>query len=119
MMSLAIIRAMSADIAQEAAIEKRVPFVPNLGDLLRWRVERHNVRIPNLGDHVPEGWTRRDREAWWFMDKSGFGADDEPALSFEQFLFQLDAYIEDHPEHGVAIVEEGQFQVYVAPFVKD
>lgn len=118
MMSLATIRAMSADIAQEAAIEDRRPFAPTKDDFVLWRAERRGVKIPNFGDYVPEGWERRDEETWWFVDKSGFGAEDEPCLTFNQFLDALEAYHEDHPGHGFAIVEEGQFQLYVAPFVR-
>ena len=46
------------------------------------------------------------------MDSSGFGASDEPALSFGQFKKILKVGF------GYAIIEEGQFQVYVGEFTK-
>lgn len=118
MMSLATIRALSAEVAQEAAVEERRPFVPTKCDFAVWGAERKGINIPHFGDYVPDGWERRDEETWWFVDKSGFGADDEPALSLDQFLGRLEAYMETHPDHGVAVVQEGQFQLYVAPFIR-
>ena len=48
------------------------------------------------------------------MDSSGFGSEDEPALSMGQFKEALQALMEEHGPLLLAIEEQGQFQVYVA-----
>jgi len=123
MMSLSTIRAISQEIAEVAAQEGRVPFVPEAGDIATWRSRWENdgpmsLPFPNLGSHEPDGWELTDEGDWFFVDKSGFGASDEPALTVPQFLNQLEAYHANHPGYGYAIVEEGPFQVFVAPFRK-
>jgi hypothetical protein len=71
--------------------------------------------FPHLGPYVPPGWERVEGQEW-FVDSSGFGKDDEPALSVGQFKEVVRRYANDHPDHGFAIVEAGQFQLYVAAF---
>lgn len=116
MMSLTAIRNLSDEAARQAAIKKRLPYVPNTGDIFRWRMNGRGVEIPNLGSHVPDGWEVVDEEQWLFVDKTGMGADDEPALNLDQFLDRLTDLISEFPNRGYAIVEEGQFQCHIAPF---
>lgn len=71
--------------------------------------------FPNLGPYVPAGWEPVD-DATWFVDSSGWGRNDEPALSVEQFKAELRQYVAENPDHGFAIVEYGQFQCYVGAF---
>lgn len=59
----------------------------------------------------------KDRQNWdkvdeMFVDSSGFGAEDEPALTIKQFYEQVKAGL------GYAVIEAGQFQVYVGVFEK-
>ena len=63
--------------------------------------------FPFLGDYCPEGWELVDE---FFCDSSGFGRDDEAALSGSQFLEKCEA------GYGYAITQAGQFQVYVGQF---
>ena len=85
--------------------------------------------IPYLGKNeddtpfVPEGWTRVDAPApramgcekgYLFVDSSGFGRDDEPALSVKEFV----QYVYDHDDLAYAIVETGQFQVVIATYAR-
>lgn len=63
--------------------------------------------FPHIGNHVPRGWKIVDK---LFVDSSGFGTEGEPALTVNQFLEKLEV------GKGYAIVEEGQFQVYVGVF---
>lgn len=70
--------------------------------------------IPNIGYLQPDGWEKTD--SIWFVDKTGYGHKWEPALTVEQFKRDLWEYIAEHPGHGFAIVEEGEFQVYVGAF---
>ena len=44
------------------------------------------------------------------------GAPDEPALTISQFLDRMEQLVAEHPDWGYGIVEEGQFQLYVAAF---
>ena len=110
-MSLETIIALNEEIAAEAAKENLVPFVPhNEDDVERWPP----FPFPNIGYHEPAGWERTDTD--WFVDKTGVGLDWEPALSVRQFKRALSAHIDENPDDGFAIVEEGPFQVVVAAF---
>ncbi len=48
----------------------------------------------------------------YFVDESGWGQDDEPALTAEQFLKKV------QKGKFYAIIERGQFQVYIGEYVK-
>jgi hypothetical protein len=111
MMSLAVIRLVNEDIAQQAARERLVPYVPwDANEAEHWR----RCPLPNLGYFEPPGWERL--EASWFIDKTGVGQDWEPALTWKQFRRQLSEYVAENPGHGFGIVEEGVFQCVVAAF---
>ena len=69
--------------------------------------------FPNFGDYEPDGWTERGR---WQCDKTGMD-DQGPALSIEGLKRRLLKHIKEHPRDGFAIVEEGQFQLYVGAFM--
>lgn len=111
MMSLETIIAVNRQIAAEAAARQRKPLVPSSPDDLDYWP---SLPIPNLGSYEPPGWERTD--AQWFIDKTGWGAVWEPALTAEQFKSRLRDYITDHPGHGFGIVEEGPFQAMIAAF---
>lgn len=64
-------------------------------------------KCPNIGDSKPIGFKEIDR---LFVDNSGFGASNEPALTTEQFLAKVKAGL------YYAIVAEGQFQIYIGVF---
>lgn len=70
--------------------------------------------IPHLGNYVPDGW---ELEKSHFVDATGWGSPDEPAMTFDQFRTQIrmeDANA-DEPI-GFAIIEAGQFQIYIGQF---
>lgn len=69
--------------------------------------------FPNFGNYEPPGWTECER---WQVDSTGMDAGG-PAFSVEGFKRLLLEYIERHPTHGFAIVEVGEFQVYVGAFM--
>ena len=116
MMSASAIRSLSREAAEEAAAENKEPLVLEPEDVEDWRT-RCGVSIPNLGDHRPAGWDIvGDYDDWLFVDKSGMGAPDEPALTISQFLDRMEQLVAEHPDWGYGIVEEGQFQLYVAAF---
>jgi len=65
--------------------------------------------FPNIGSLKPKGWTEvKD----YFVDSSGLGAPNEPALTVNQFKQKLKV------GRGYAITSTGQFQVYVTEYVK-
>ena len=85
--------------------------------------------IPFLGERCPRGWKRVDpRKAGlpvsflhddvvrgypaYFVDSSGFGTPDEPAMTFDRFEKMVDRT----GRYGYAVVQAGQFQVYVGVF---
>jgi len=114
MMSLQAIRALSAEQAERAAEEELTPFVPfNVEEVESW----DRFPFPNIGDYTPPGWERVEG-AEWFVDKTGWGSEGEPALTVRGFQAALVEYVRENPRHGYAITEEGQFQVYVTAFRK-
>ena len=102
MMDLATIRGMSAERAAVAAQKNLEPLMMDYGD----DVER--IRgIPYLGDHRPDGWTLL---RVFFVDGTGWGQRGEPAYTFEELL---DLVVMGR---GYAILESGQFQLYIGEF---
>lgn len=122
MMSLEAIRQMSAEAAERAAEENQTPYVYFSLDEIGNRAYRDAPAFPFpfLGDYVPDGW-ETDGESY-FVDSSGLGADDEPALSVGRFaqevLARETAARADGVSLGWAVVEAGQFQVYVQCYRK-
>lgn len=104
MMGLSTIRAMNEERAREAREMRLQPMVYDGNpDTLR--------KIPNMGNY------RATKYGWrmvktYFVDSSGFGSESEPALTFEQFVRQAKV------GRGYAIIEAGQFQVYIGEFIK-
>ncbi len=62
-----------------------------------------------LGNYVPKGYTIVNT---FFVDNSGFGRENEIALTFRQFLDKV------KKDFGYAVKEIGQFQVYINEYVK-
>ena len=111
MMSLDAIRHLNTQVAVEAAEREVVPYVPfDAEEVDYWP----SIPFPNLGYLASDGWEKTD--AVWFVDKTGHGHDGEVALTVEQFKREVRAYVAEHPGHGFAVTEEGEFQVYVSAF---
>jgi hypothetical protein len=110
MMDIGTIREMSRNAAIDAAVRHRKPLIVEAEDIEALKAGKH-LPIPFLGDYVPKGWKRTDREVM-FVDSSGFGATGEPAMTLNSFFDSL------IPGKGYATVEQGQFQVYVAEYEK-
>ena len=111
MWSLEVINYLNGEAAREAKRKQKGPTVPTLDEIDNFPP----FPFPHLGPFVPEGWEQVE-DANWFVDSSGWGRDDEPALSVRRFKNELRAYVEEHPDHGFGIIEAGQFQLYVAAF---
>ena len=74
------------------------PF-PNITD-----IEGEEEKINSVLEHVKT----------LFVDKSGFGLPNEPALTLDQFVETLSDLIKEHKkELHLAITGEGLFQIYV------
>jgi hypothetical protein len=102
MVDLATINKMNRESGMKARKSGREPFV------LRSDSDRDDLRkIPNFGTYRPKGW---HLVRTLFVDSSGFGASDEPAMTFGQFSKEAKV------GYGYAIVEAGQFQVYIGEF---
>jgi hypothetical protein len=114
MYGLAEIRAMNAEAAERAVSEGVEPYHVDSVDEVD---EMPPFPFPHLGDacrSVDESRTRIDT---LFVDSSGFGSENEPALTIEAFKAKLRDYLEQHGSVYVAIESAGQFQVWVALWV--
>ena len=103
MMSLAQIASESRKQAAKAARLHQKPYMFEEED----RKHFPPFPFPNIGDYRPKGWKL---ESSLFVDKTGMGGDNEPALTVEKFIQVL------KPGMGYAIIEEGQFQVVIGEF---
>jgi hypothetical protein len=65
------------------------------------------AKMPNFGDYRAKGWRLKQK---FFVNSSVFESDNGPALSAPQFIRKVKAGM------GYAIIEEGQFQMYVGEF---
>ena len=70
--------------------------------------------IPHLGAACEDFDGEGERVDTLFVDSSGLGSDDEPALSMRQFKARLQELLDEHGALDLAIEEQGQFQLYVA-----
>jgi hypothetical protein len=112
MMGLETLIAVNNQIAREAARRRLVPYVPSdASEVDGWR--NLPFEFPNIGYLEPRGWEKVES---WFVDKYGRGLESEPAITHRRLKLILREYIEANPEHGFAVVEEGQFQVVVSVF---
>jgi hypothetical protein len=102
MYSLETIKEMNRERMTEAKEAGKVPMVYD-------GVPEDLKHIPNIGDYRPKGWKLVDTH---FVDSSGMGSSGEMALTFDEFARKA------KKGRGYAIIEEGQFQVYIGEFVK-
>jgi hypothetical protein len=89
--------------------------------------------IVNIGNYTPKGWRRFDVNKWveeWdlpysfkfldkgglFVDSSGFGSDNEPALTVDQLLDVMAQLLTQRSDLGFGIISEGQFQITIGVF---
>jgi|TARA_R100001530_G_scaffold120868_3_gene88219 hypothetical protein len=118
MMSVEYIKELSKETGREAAERNQEPFIP----ATRWEISPP-FPFPNLGDYLPDGWEPIDDDGYektFFVDSSGMGAEDEPALTHRQFIEEARSFYDQCEDEGFipgfAITETGQFQLYVSAF---
>lgn len=112
MMSAEVIKDFQRQAARRASKDKLHPYIVWPGDQARWMAELEagtlRLPFPNLGTYRPKGWKPTGRTL--FVDKSGMGREDEPALTVRGMIEELTV------DKAYAIIEEGQFQVYLGEF---
>lgn len=92
MMTLALIKQLSREAGQRAAKQKREPLVAFCDK------DEAVFKCPNLGTYIPKDWKLIDR---LFVNKNS-----------ADFLAQIKEGL------GYAIIEEGEFQLYIGVFKK-
>ena len=110
MWSLEVIKHINREIGLSAKERGKVPYHLRHVEELS---EMPPFPFPNIGDY--DEMTRQyEHVTDLFCDKTGVGGDGELALTTEQLKSRLTEILEDSP-NGIylAIVEEGQFQLYV------
>jgi len=105
MLSLSEIMARERQAEIEARIDGKEPYTIESQEELN---SMPPFPFPCLGDYIPSGWKAVDDPA--FVDSTGMGADDEPAMSVAQFIRWLQI------GSSYAITQVGQFQLYVQRF---
>ena len=113
MMDSTTIASLNRRAARQASREHRYPTIVEQEDIDYAKaalVDGRNPRldIPFIGEWHPRGYATTDN--LYFVDSSGFGTRGERALTQGEFLDNL------RPGFAYAIVEAGQFQVYVQEY---
>ena len=103
MMSQSVIKDLSDQQAKKARKAAAKPYVATCDG------DREVTGMPNFGSYRPDQWEMVDT---LFVDSSGYGAENEPALTLNRFLAAV------KKGSGYAIVEEGQFQCVIGVFKK-
>ena len=75
--------------------------------------------IPFLGDYVPAGWVQDPNIEPFLVDATGFGDDNEPALTQDGLYKQARNFVKSGDVFAYGVVEQGQFQVVVAVYRPD
>jgi hypothetical protein len=117
MMSLAAIRQLSRDAAVIACRHNKIPFVFEQEDIDDFKAHLAAGRtiqflIPLLGDYLPQGWRSTDRQPL-FVDTTGFGREDEPAMTTRAFV---EAF---KPGKGYGVIECGESQAFIREYERD
>ena len=99
MYGIETIKAMNREAAEAA--EGQEPYIAQSDN------DEGVFKCPNFGDYRPDGWKLIDQ---LFVDNSGFGSEGEAALTPGQFLAKVEK------GKGYAVIEQGQFQVYIGVF---
>ena len=104
MMSISAIKQMSDHEARRARAARLTPKVFNNAEDFRDGI----TSIPNIGSYRPKSWELVEE---LFVDSYGLEAPGEPALTVSQL--KATGYREGM---GYAIIEAGQFQLYIGIF---
>lgn len=115
MMSPEVIRDLADDAARKAArLNKRPYAIFDEAELARF-AKQGKLPFPFIGSYLPPGYEKCGE---WFVDASGFGAEDEPAMTRRAVFVELEEHMKQGNLYCYAITEAGQFQVYIGIFRK-
>lgn len=100
-----------SDLSLQAAVKAKAHEKQPIR-ILNW----DTITIPFLGTYLPEGWKLVDQR---FVDSTGKGRKYEPAMTQADFKTWVES-VQAADEHaGFAILEQGQFQIYVGYYTCD
>jgi hypothetical protein len=112
MMSLEQIVSLSDD---QAKLAKKFGYTPYpLKSLDVDTIKR--FPFPNIGSYRPAGWELVDYKT---CDKTGMGSEYEPTLTVRGLLQWIKDCQQENKDYGMAIIEEGEFQVVIGLFTKE
>lgn len=97
------------EFVRETPGVRGIDEMPNEPFIAKVDQDKGVFKAPNIGEYRFEKYELIDT---LFVDNSGFGSVGESALTVSQFLQKVKKGL------GYAIIEEGQFQVYVGVFKK-
>ena len=113
-MSIDDIEAIANRAARDAARHKRTPYVFYSEEEVRTCAEgRRAWGIPFLGPYVPPGW---EKVGELFCDASGWGSEDEPALTQRQLAQKIIGGLNGPDTLGYGTLSAGQFQVMIGVY---
>ena len=101
MMDLKTMEIMEKEAGRKARKEEIEPLIAE------YNGDEGIFKCPDLGNYKPRGWKKVQE---FFVDSSGFGGKNEPALTINQFLKKV------KEGFGYAITQAGQFQVYIGEY---
>lgn len=118
MLSYSYIQEYAREQGEIAKAEGRTPL-PVEQAIAVYESTGHFTGLPFLGEYVPEGRVRCDNIEPLFVDTTGHGSDDEPALTITAFLKKLRSFAKSRDHYAVGIIEAGEFQVVIALYRPD
>lgn len=117
MMSPETIRSLEEKAARRAAKRKMIPYMPwDIAEVEAWGSDGVSAPLPSIGGYKPKGWQRVDGIDELFVDASGWGREDEPAMTLKAFKRLVIENIRAGKQYGYAITSVGQFQIYIGIF---
>jgi hypothetical protein len=118
-MSTEYINQLNREAARRAAREGLYPYTPEDEDLCSIAdfTSTFCKALPNLGNYIPAGWRKDENEL--FVDSSGFGSESEPALTLRSLRNKVKELKATDSSVGFALVDCGQFQVYIGVYHRD
>ena len=121
MLDYSQIKSMAQEAAERAELEGVKPT--SIFDLDLHSRNLFPLPVPFLGDYVPEGWEilpdQQGEQQSLFCDSSGFGSENEPAMSVNQLVRKLEQYAQGDNNIGFGIIEAGEFQVVIGLYRPD
>lgn len=98
--------------AREASAQRQEPYVPYDAEEVK---DMRCLPFPFLATYKPKGWKKVEE---LFCDASGFGSENEPALTVRALKTKMLEYLDKPGTYGYGILEYGQFQAYVDIYKK-